>query len=204
MRKLLSEIATLYPGLSLLRRRARGAGVRLVPVISVGDLEAEGVAPADRLTRAPLQTGPATERYRVQEGDVLVTARGTLLKVALVGPESAGALASSNLIVVRAGPDVLPAVLLAFLRNPRTQGELLSGSRSSSGALALTANDLGGLLVPVPPLAEQRRVAELLEAVEANYRAGRRAAEVRRQVGYELANKLLLEGAEPGDSTCPG
>ena len=44
-------VTTRFPGLSLLRRQGQEEEVRPVPVISVGDLEAEGVAPRDRLPK---------------------------------------------------------------------------------------------------------------------------------------------------------
>lgn len=198
MKQALSNVTEVFAGLSVLRRHGQGRGTRPVPVINVSDLEADGVAPADRLPRFTIRVGPATDRYRVQAGDVLVTARGTVLKVAVVGAESAGAIASSNLLVIRPGPEVLPAVLLAFLRSGPVQAELLASGQSSSRALSLTASDLGRLQVPLPPLAEQRRIVELLQAADANYRSALQAAELRRQVAYEVANRLLTERNQRG------
>src|SRR5262249_14367176 len=110
MKKPLSEVATIFPGLSILQHHRQGPGGQSVPVINVGDLEAgRGV---DQLPNLVLRIGPKVDRYRVAKGDVLVTARGTQLKVASVGREAVGAIASSNLIVVRPGPDLLPGVLL--------------------------------------------------------------------------------------------
>jgi hypothetical protein len=193
MDKALADVATVFSGLALLRRHTGGKGARPAAVINISDVQADGVAPLADLPALAVQLGPATDRYRVQEGDVLVTGRGTQLKVALVRPDSAGAIASSNLIIVRPGPELLAGALLAFLQSPLVQARLLSGTRSSAGSIALTATDLGRLVIPVPPLQEQRRIVELLDAVDTNYRTALQAAETRRRVGYELARKILFQ-----------
>jgi type I restriction enzyme S subunit len=100
-------------------------------------------------------------------------------------------VANSNLIVVRPGPAVLPGVVLAFLQSPAAQADMLRDSRSSAGSLALSASDLGRLLIPVPPLDEQRRIVEFVEAMEKSYQAGLRALDLRRQLGRQLVSNLL-------------
>ncbi len=192
VKKPLRDLAALFPGVSLSRPQADDGAAETARVISIRDLEAGRVAPLGELQALDLRPGPLTERCRTRRDDVLVSCRGTQLKVALVGPETAGAVASSNLIVVRPGPDLLPGVALAFLRNPATQADMLRSTRSSAGVIALSATDLGRLLVPVPPLDEQRRIVQLIEAVEATYRAGLRCAELRRRLGHELAGKMLF------------
>jgi hypothetical protein len=192
MQQPLHQVAELFTGLSVARLPARGGAAQPVPFISIADLDAGRLAPPERMASLELRTGPHLERYRVQPGDVLTTCRGTQFKVALVDEDRAGAVANANLIVVRPGPQVLPRTLLAVLQSPTVQAELLRGTRSSAGTISLAVSDLGRLMIPVPPLDEQRRMVEFLEAVDASYHAGMAAAELRRRLGYELAWREFL------------
>jgi type I restriction modification DNA specificity protein len=193
VKKPLGQVANVFTGLSVSRPPTEGSPAQPVPVISIRDLEAGRVASLECLSSLELRVGAHTDRYRVWEGDVLATGRGTQFKVASVALDSAGAVANSNLIVVRPGPEVLSGVVLAFLQSPAVQAEMLRGTRSSAGSIALSARDLRQLLIPVPPLDEQQRIVEFLKVVETSYRTGVRAAELRRQLGHELVRKKLFE-----------
>lgn len=191
--KKISEIAAVQTGL-VLTRIGRGA-VRgeEFPVINLRDIENGRVASLDKLSLSPLPSGAAADKSRVADGDVLVACRGTLLKAAVVDPETAGAYASSNLLIIRPGHEILPRVLVALLQSPQTQDELKSRSRSSGPAISLSAKDIADILVPIPPMDIQVKISSLLEAIEENYRASLDTAEFRRHLGYTMVSKILCE-----------
>ena len=190
----LAEVSdSIASGLAFRRRRTGGEPT---PVINVADLRDGSLAPGDGLSTALLDRGASVDRYRVREGDILVTSRGTQLRVARVESESVGAVASSNLIIVRPGPALAAPLVFALLRSPWGQAQLLSRSRSSSAAIALTAKDVGALTVPVPPVELQQQLADLVETAERVHAAATAAADLRRTVAREVVIAWLKGAVE--------
>lgn len=180
----------IFVGLADARQRGDGHE-REVPLVNVRDLHDGHVPAAETLARRTVPAAAELERYTVRADDVVITCRGTQLKVANIGTPSEGALISANLIAIRAGAELLPAVLLAFLRSPAGRKALLERGRSSTSSISLTPRAVGELSIPVPPLAVQRQIAELVSAAEQNYAAAIRAAEQRRAVAHAVAVDLL-------------
>src|SRR4051794_7371307 len=111
--KPLGAIANISTGWMLSKGRgADGAGHR---VIQVKDLTPTGdIALLDELDA--VQLPPAAQRSMVKAGDVLLAARGTQMKAALVAEAISGTVATSNLLHIRPDPKLLlPEVLVAFL-----------------------------------------------------------------------------------------
>ena len=184
-------VEQLFVGLPVSRYQAR-EGQRAIqePVLSVGDIDAGQIAPRTSLASVALRQ-ENYERFRAQAGDVLLSCRGSLLKVARVSEEAAGLLVSSNLIVVRPGEKLTAAVLLVLLHSPDWQAELRLKSRSSSALMQLTTKDVERLSVPVPPPHVQAIVSELMEAEDVHYRGALQVAEARRSLATRLALEVL-------------
>jgi type I restriction modification DNA specificity protein len=183
-------VERIFLGLADARQRGDG-DERQLPLLNVRDLHDGHVPPADTLTSRMVPSGADVERYTVRADDVLITCRGTQLKVASITGPSEGALISANLIAVRAGTKLLPAVLLAFLQSPAAQKALLQRGRSSTSSLSLTPKTVGELSIPVPPLTVQKQIAELISSAEQNYVAAVRAADQRRAIAHAVAVDLL-------------
>lgn len=193
----LGDLAEVFPGLSVARKKVVD-GID-TPFIGVGDLDGAGnVAEADALERAPLPAGRSTDGYRVRAGDVLLTSRGTQLKVALVDEATEGAVLSANLLCIRLGPDrLLPRALAAWLLTPEGLGALTGRYHSTTGLLALTTPVVRGLPVPVPALATQARAAALFDATRTGYVAARRAADARQALGLAAITRLFTSEDRP-------
>ncbi len=182
----------IFVGLPTSRHLATGAGDAIRErVLSVGDLSDGQII---TLSDAPLFSlrKDDYDRFRVRDGDVLVSCRGTVPKVAQVTRESEGTLASSSLIVIRAATELLPEVVAATLRSPVVLGLLWSRTRSAAGQMQLTAKDIAALVVPVPPQDVQRRIASVVDARERAYRLALRAASARRGLCDEAIVRVLL------------
>ncbi|HWD37207.1 MAG TPA: hypothetical protein VG944_00025, partial [Fimbriimonas sp.] len=91
--------------------------------------------------------------------------------------------------------------LLAFIQSPAGHAALLRRGRSSTASLSLTAREVGAVLVPLPPLDVQRRIADLIRAAEENHEAAVRAAEQRRAVALAVAHQLFAGTGTHGDTT---
>jgi hypothetical protein len=191
-------VEVLFVGMPVSRHQAKeGEQAVREPVLSVGDIEEGQITPREQLMAAALRPG-ALDRFRIQEDDLLVSCRGTLLKAARVSADAAALLVSSNLIVVRPGEQLLPAVLLALFRSAAWQSQLRLRARSSSGLLQLTVRDLESLSVPLPPRELQQELAELIEAEEAHHQAALRAVALRRALVDAMVTDILVPAGKTG------
>jgi hypothetical protein len=178
--------------LGLADGRLRGdTGEREVPFLNVRDLQDGHVPPVDAVAKRIVPANADTERYTVRTGDVVLTCRGTQLRIATITSATDGSLISANLIALRTGPEVLPAVLLAYLQSSAGTNALLQRGQSSSMSLSLTPRAVGEVLIPVPPMEVQQEIANLVSAAEQNYLSAIRAAEQRRAISRAVATEIL-------------
>jgi hypothetical protein len=155
----------------------------------IDTLESDGVEPGDDTGETEaFDATPALDKATVRAGDVMLVARGARMRVAVAGHGVEGAVASANLMLLRPQPDVLLGAALAWwLVSPDGEAALAHANRGSALLPSLSVRDVLGLEMPVPPLAVQHQLAELLEAWSATARAERRASEARAQLAFATA-----------------
>lgn len=192
LRELVQEI---FVGIPAPRGEVDEEGAVAYPVINVRDLVDGRVVPYEALETVRFGMRSAVERYRVHEGDVLLTSRGTQLKVVLVGADVARAVATSNLLVIRPGAQFPGALIYAYLRSTYTEGLLMHSSRSSSGLLALTAREVGEMPIPVPPTERMELLAQLVAETEQYYHAALAAALAAREAAQGVVMAELYGSA---------
>ena len=150
----LRKISSIYSGVAV---REGGSGIaHFVRLSDLSDL---------RSGRAPnLATGepPAVARaLPIEEGDLIVAARGSTTDVCQAAHSWLGAFISLDLYLVRPDPSkVDPGYLAAFLDLPTTQAAF-SGNKQGTGLARLPKEALDRLVVPLPPMPTQRLIAEL-------------------------------------------
>ena len=187
----LHTVADVFAGLALSGRSPAGKGPEPIRVISVGDIQ-DGRVANSNLSQIVVERRAKVERYLAESGDVLVACRGTQAKVFLVPAHLAGVVVTSTLIGIRPRGRLLPEVLTAYLRSAAGQQELLSHMRSATGQIALTVGDVAEMEVPVPPIGEQERLAELIRTADACYMAAIEGAGLRRDIAYQLAVDVIV------------
>jgi hypothetical protein len=177
----------LFMGVNLGRLPKSPPGVGTVPIIHVKDVVDSVLTDVDRLDRINLPDTPQNARQRLLPTDILVSARGTLMKCAVVPRSHLGAVASANFIIIRLGqtPVLRPELLWAFLRQPATQARVLS-SVTSTAQSALNIRDLGELLIPIPSQRIQPDLARLLVIAEEQYRCAVDTARLRQDEAMEI------------------
>jgi len=150
----LRKISRIYSGVAV---QEGGSGfAHFVRLSDLSDL---------RSGRAPnLATGepPAVARaLPIEEGDLIVAARGSTTDVCQATHAWLGAFISLDLYLVRPDPSkVDPGYLAAFLDLPATQAAF-SGNKQGTGLARLPKEALDRLFVPLPPMPTQRLIAEL-------------------------------------------
>jgi type I restriction enzyme S subunit len=147
----------------------------------------------------PARDAPSRARQQVQSGDVLVSmTRPNLNAVALVPDDLDGIVASTGFDVLRA-LEVDPRWLYFTVKS---RGFVSAMSELVQGALypAVRSADIRGYEIPVPPLAEQRRIAEKLDELQARSRTAREALETIPPL-LEKFRQSVLAAAFRGDLT---
>jgi type I restriction enzyme S subunit len=141
--------------------------------LSAVDQDAKAIIGAREV---PCAEAPSRAKQIVAAGDVLVsTVRPNLNGVARVPSDMDGATASTGFCVLRPHPEQLDgAYLFHWVRSPRFIAEMV---RRATGASYPAVSDRIVLesQLPLPPVPEQRRIAEILDKADA-LRAERRAA----------------------------
>lgn len=171
---LLTAIGTLVePISSWTPERDDPDGVFTYIDLSAVDQDAKVIAGARTIACAE---APSRARQLVRAGDVLVsTVRPNLNGVARVPPEFDGATASTGFCVLRPKPSSLDGdYVFQWVKSSHFVSEMV---RRATGASYPAVSDriVFESKVPLPPLPQQRRLAEILNKADA-LRANRRAA----------------------------
>jgi len=150
----LRDISNIYSGLAI--QESGDGRARFLRLSDLSDL---------RSGRAPkLAAGepPAVARaLPIEEGDLIVAARGAATDVCQAAQSWLGAFISLDLYLVRPDPSKVDSgFLAAFFDLPETQA-VFSGSKQGTGLARLPKEALDKLVVPLPPMPTQRLIAEL-------------------------------------------
>lgn len=190
----LSDVAVIFLGVNLSRAPRLGPGAgRRVAILQVRDVNDGLLARREDLHEVDFDDDPKHDRTFLRSGDVIVTARGTLLRCAIVSETHADVLPTSNLIVVRPRAElIMPELVLAALRHPRTQ-KALSSEVAGVSVPTLRVPSIARVRVFLPALDEQRDLARLIALGETQYESALLAARLRR----ELASAVVMQKMEP-------
>jgi hypothetical protein len=136
------------------------------------------------------------EKYLVHEGDVLFVSRGLRNCATVIESVPESTIASSTFYILRVNPAIDPAYLAWCLNQPPAQAQI-GQIRTGAGTPIVQRNVLGDIQIPVPPLNEQKRIAEFasLMAEELNLRNRLVAATeaYHRVLGQQLITALHQE-----------
>ena len=152
-------------------------------------------------------------QYSVRPGDILVTNMGTVGRAFLVPPTFETAIISSHLIKVTPDLDRVDAEYLEWALNaaPDVVAQIAADSRGAIMA-GFNTSRLKQLRIPLPPMGEQRRIADILDVAEALRTKRMAALEMLETVSHSLFLEMfgtpgkdwpLRTIAEIGDSS-PG
>jgi type I restriction enzyme S subunit len=168
----LADIADLNPPLAA--SLSDGDDVSFMPMAAV---DADSVTASDRETRHYSEVSKGYTPFL--DGDVLIAKITPCFengKIAQARLSRRYGFGSTEFHVVRPRGDRADArYLVHFLRQDRIRKQGESRMTGSAGQRRVPEHFLAGLTVPLPPLPEQRRIAEILDKADA-LRAKRRAA----------------------------
>jgi hypothetical protein len=190
----LVDISKVFAGIGVSREDTLERPGEKLPVIGVRDLQDGMVTEREALDTVGFPDPARAKTYAVRPDDVLVTGRGTLLKFGLIGNETAGAIASGNVIVVRPSSATTGGVLFAILSSEVFRPKIEVLRRGATTLLSLSPKDLAKLEINLPPLDEQQRIAAFVKDAQTAYRTAIEAADIRRLLARRLMDARLFGG----------
>ena len=115
------------------------------------------------------------KKHECQQGDVLIATLGDpIVRACLQPPWLEKALHKADCLRLRCDPDrVLPKYIVRFLNSDALQSQAM-GLAHGQTRPRVNLGQLGAVRVPLPPLAEQRRIADILDQADA-LRSARRS-----------------------------
>lgn len=138
---------------------------------------------------------PSRARKDIRCNDVLfATVRPTLKRVALVPPGLDGEVASTGYCILRPNADRIEA---GFLYNCVLSDEFIDGMRKLERGASYPAvrdSDVFGAQIPLPPLAEQRKIAEVLAVVRRAIEQHDRLIQLTTELKKTLLEHLFTQG----------
>lgn len=116
--------------------------------------------------------------YLLKDGDVLMSSRGTVLKVAVFAEQDFPCIPSANLIVIRPEKNLFGKYLKIFLES--TLGiKLIKTYQRGTVVVNLNHKDLGQLEVPVLTLDEQKEIIDTYETAMKEFKTTIESAETK-------------------------
>lgn len=135
-----------------------------VPFINAGHLK-DGRVDLEEMNFITEERFALLRSGKVQDSDVLYCLRGSLGKCAVVRRISKGAIASS-LLILRPLADLLPEFLYRCLTSPLGDRQVRKYDNGTAQP-NLSAADVRKFLIPLPPLAEQKRIVAKVDQLMA-------------------------------------
>ena len=110
-------------------------------------------------------THKALSRSQILAGDILVSIAGTIGRAGIV-PENAPPLNCNQAVaIVRTNGSIFRPYLRHWLESNDAQSQMI-GSTVTGTIANLSLTQIGNLRVPLPPIAEQKRIAEILDRTQ--------------------------------------
>ena len=142
-------------------------------------------------------------KFRLEKGDVLIARTGgTVGKSFLVQDVPVTAVFASYLIRIQGSHEVNDRYLKLFLESPTYWTQLRDGARGA-GQPNVNGQTLGRIAVPVPPLAEQRRIVAKVDELMALCDRLEETRTAREDTRDRLTRASLTRLTAPADTDAP-
>ena len=176
-----------------------GEGEKGIPLIKMGNL-GRGKIKLNKVQNIP-ETLVYDNIHILQEGDFLFNTRNTLElvgKVAIWRNELPKALYNSNLLkIVFNNSKVHSTKFMNYVFNSDLVIKKLRGLATGSTSVAAIYNkDLFKLNIPLPPLTEQQKIADILSTVDEQISTTDKIIEKSKELKKGLMQKLFSEGIQ--------
>lgn len=158
---------------------------RGLPMLRMGNIDYQGSFDLSDLKHIELRDSDR-QRYTVKRGDLLFNRTNSQELVGKLGAwdhDEEFAFAG-YLIRIRLKPDLAcPKFVAAYFNTPEMKSQLRTRAKPSISMSNINATELIKFLIPLPPLAEQQRIAAILDQAD--------ALRAKRRTGVQMLTRLL-------------
>lgn len=153
-RAVLGEVATVFRGKNVPRKDSTGR----IGVVNISNLREYSII-YDELDHLE-EEDRRLRTYILEDGDILVPARGTAVRTAIFKKQDYPCIASSNLVVIRPRSSLLNSVYLKMFLDSPLGGKLLESAQQGIGVINLSYKDIQSLEIPLPDIEKQEALAK--------------------------------------------
>lgn len=170
---MIGNVAQVFRGKTITKKNPSG-NIGVVNISNIGNYEVDYAA-LDHFQEEERKVST----YLLQDGDVLLPARGTAIRTAVFHQQEFSCIASSNLIVIRPNPKMLDSTYLKIFLDSPIGNKVISGAQQGMTVMNISYRDLKVLEIPLPPLEKQKSITkeynkELEEYLETIFAAEQR------------------------------
>lgn len=184
----LQKLAIVLSGVTI--RETADGKARFMRLSDLSDLKAGRIP-----TLATGETPEVARALAIQEGDLIVAARGSATDICLATDSVLGAFVSLDLYLVRPNDTkVDPQFLFAFLTLPATQAHFATG-KQGSGLARLPKDELENIKIPLPPIDAQRMIAGLACSFEEEGKILRKLSDLNFILSREVVARAISAAA---------
>lgn len=190
-KKSLNTMSSIYRGMNVTSRvkESEKAGYRIIKLSDVQN----GEVLIEQLTSYSITNNARIDSYKVREGDVIVSSRGTSIKIAVIPKHEGDILLSSNFLGIRLGNNLDPYYLQGYLESPVGQF-LLTSKQIGTAVATINPNDLKEIMIPVLSIGQQETIGNaLVEAKKSYERVIKEAEEEKKRTCWHLYKDMGIE-----------
>ncbi|WP_031568243.1 restriction endonuclease subunit S [Rheinheimera texasensis] len=150
-----------------------------------------------QLSQIEIAEGKGIQRFLLQEGDVVLLAKGNSIRAGYVTEQIAklNVIASANFIVLRPNKnELLGEVLVAYFNSPVGQS-VLEAASTGAAIKNINLSNIRKLEIELPSLSKQHEIAELFHASNQAYSATINLAEQQKKVAVACIDQLMKGAA---------
>lgn len=150
----LGTVASIFRGKAVNRKDPNGS-IGVVNISNIGEYEID-YAGLDHLEEEERKV----TNYLLKDGDLLIPARGTAIRVAIFKEQSYPCIASSNVIVIRAIDESLSTTYLKLFFDSPLGRKMLVTRQQGTAVMNISYKELNNIEIPLPSIEEQKQISE--------------------------------------------
>lgn len=131
------------------------------------------------------------ELYQVQEGDILITSKGSLFKIALVDESIKNAILTANLFFIRVNKNKYKPEVLKYYFESEIGQKLIESISKGAIIKSISNRDLEELLVPDLDMKVQEQIAKDIKRNKEEYERAVNEARNRYEEGLQGINLMI-------------
>ena len=176
-KKAIKDVANVLKGKTITRKDIDG-NIKVINIANINEGEID-YSNLDSIEDDEIKNA----RYILEDRDILISARGTIIKIAIYNKQSFSCIASSNINVIRCNKEVMNSSYMKLFLESNVGMELLNSIKRGSAILNINYKDTEMIKVPVPPIDEQNSIIK-------EYEEGKRIYEEKVNAAKEAWNKI--------------